>query len=197
MISRELEILNEHVEQQTLIFTDGSVVGCTVAWGACSVVLFPTDGREDNVQTATMAVGVKVSSKHCDIEGIIFGRPFVKQFALCYRTVVLSCLSVTLVYCGQAVGWIKMKLGMQAGLGTGHVVLDGDPGPPLPKGHSPQFSAYIFSGQMVRWIKMPLRRKVSLNPSDTVLDGDPASPPQKGAEPPNFWPMFVVAKRLD
>jgi len=48
----------------------------------------------------------------------VIGRPFVKRFALCYRTVVLSvclsvCLSVTLVYCGQTVGWIKMKLGMQ------------------------------------------------------------------------------------
>jgi len=38
----------------------------------------------------------------------------------------LSVLSVTLVY-GQTVGWIKMKLGMQAGLGPGHIVLDGDP----------------------------------------------------------------------
>ena len=28
----------------------------------------------------------------------------------------LSCLSVTLVYCGQTVAWIKMKLGMQVGL---------------------------------------------------------------------------------
>ena len=44
----------------------------------------------------------------------IYGRPFVKRFALCYQTVVcLSCLSVTLVYRGQTVGWIKMKLGMQ------------------------------------------------------------------------------------
>ena len=48
----------------------------------------------------------------------VFGRTFVKRFALCYRTVVLSvCLSVcTLVYCGQTVGWIKMKLGMEVGL---------------------------------------------------------------------------------
>ena len=48
----------------------------------------------------------------------------------------LSCLSVTLVYCGQAVGWIKMKLGMQVGLGPGHIVLDGNPASPLPKVHS-------------------------------------------------------------
>jgi len=57
---------------------------------------------------------------------IVFGRQFAKRFALCYRTGVLSvclsvCLSVTLV----TVGWIKMKLGTQVGLGPGHFVLDG------------------------------------------------------------------------
>jgi len=38
---------------------------------------------------------------------------------------VLSCpvLSVMLVYCGQTVGWIMIKLGMQVGLGPGHIVL--------------------------------------------------------------------------
>ena len=42
-------------------------------------------------------------------------------------SVCLSCLSVTLVYCGQTGGWIKMKLGMEYGLGPGHIVIDGDP----------------------------------------------------------------------
>ena len=67
------------------------------------------------------------------IERIIFGRPFVKRFSLSYRTrclSVLSCLSVTLVYCGQMVRWIKMKFGMQVSLGPGHIVLDGDPASP-------------------------------------------------------------------
>ena len=41
----------------------------------------------------------------------------------------LSCLSVTLVYCGQTVGRITMKLGMQVGLGPGHIVLGGDAAP--------------------------------------------------------------------
>jgi len=36
-------------------------------------------------------------------------------------------LSVTLAYCGQTVGWIKMPLGLEVGLGPGHNVLDGDP----------------------------------------------------------------------
>ena len=42
---------------------------------------------------------------------------------------VCPVLSVTLVYCGQTVGWIKMKLGTQVGLGYDHIVyivLDGD-----------------------------------------------------------------------
>jgi len=78
-----------------------------------------------------------------------FGRPFVKRFALCYRTVVLSVLSVlsiTLVYCGQAVGWIKVKLGRQVGLGSGHIVLDGDAASPFQRGTAPQFSAHICWG---------------------------------------------------
>jgi len=42
---------------------------------------------------------------------------------------VLSVLSVTFVHCGQTVGRIKMKLGMQVGLGPGHIVLGRDPAP--------------------------------------------------------------------
>ena len=50
-----------------------------------------------------------------------------------------------LVYCVQTVERIKMKLGMQVGLGPGHIVLDGDPAPPPPKGGgAPQFSAYLL-----------------------------------------------------
>jgi len=60
-----------------------------------------------------------------------FGRPFVKQLALCYRTVV--CLTVCLhcwcMYCGQTVGWIRMLLGIEVGLGPGYIVLDEDSDP--------------------------------------------------------------------
>jgi len=41
----------------------------------------------------------------------------------------MSCLSVTLVYCGQTLGWIKMPLGTEMGLGPWDTVLDGDPAP--------------------------------------------------------------------
>jgi len=44
------------------------------------------------------------------------------------------CLSVTLEYCGQTVGRIKMNLAVQVGLRPGHIVLHGvpavDPAPP-------------------------------------------------------------------
>ena len=121
----------------------------------------------------------------------LLGRPFVKRFALCYRSVVcLSCLSVTFVYCGQTVGRINMKLGTQyVGLGPRHIVLDGDPAHPPPKGHSPQFSAHICCSQMAAWIKMPPGREMGLGPGDFVLDGDPAHPSphtRRHAPPPSI-----------
>jgi len=51
---------------------------------------------------------------------------------------------------------------------------------------------------MAAWIKMSLGTELGLGPGIFVLDGDPALPSPKGvAEPPNFRPMFIVAKRLD
>jgi len=40
-----------------------------------------------------------------------------------------------LVYCGQTVGWIKMKLGVEVGLGLRQIMSDRDPAPP--KGAQP------------------------------------------------------------
>ena len=47
----------------------------------------------------------------------------------CLCVCVSVCL-VTLVYSGQMVGWIKMPLGTEVGLGPGHTVLDGEPALP-------------------------------------------------------------------
>ena len=87
-----------------------------------------------------------------------------------------------------------MKLGMQLGLGPGHIVLDGDPDPPFPQGHSlPQFSAHICCGQMAACIKMSLGMELGLGPGDFVLHGDLAPPPKRGEAPQIFglcllWP---------
>jgi len=94
------------------------------------------------------------------------------------------------------VGWIKMPIGTEIGLGPGDFVLDGDPAipPPRKKGHSSlQISAHAYCGQTAGWIKMPLGTKVGLGPGDVVLDGDPA-PAQKGEQQPaSFRPMSVMA----
>ena len=106
------------------------------------------------------------------IQNWVFGRPFVKRLALCNAIKQLTCpvLSVTLLYCGQMVGCIKMKLGMQVRLDPRHIVLDGDQTPPPPKGQSPpQFSAHICCCQMAACIKMLLGREVGLGPGDIVL----------------------------
>jgi len=90
-----------------------------------------------------------------------------------------------------------MPLGMEVGLGLRDIVLDGDPAPPPLKGHSPQFSANVRSGQMAGWTKMPLGMEVGLGPSNFVFNQDPATPRKNGTPTPNFWPMSIVAKRLD
>jgi len=131
-----------------------------------------------------------------------FWRPFLKRFALsCWTVVCLSScpvLSMTLAYCGQTVGRIKIKLGIQVGLGPGHTELDGDAGLPPPKGHIPQFSAHICcawpSGLMDQDATCqegrprPKRHCVTRGPNSHL--------PKKGIESPNFRPMSIVARRL-
>ena len=65
---------------------------------------------------------------------------------------------------------------------------------------------FVHCGQTATRIKMKLGMQVGmmslgmelgLGPGNFVLDGDPAPLPKRGAEPPNFRPMFIVAKRLD
>ena len=123
-----------------------------------------------------------------------FGRLFVKRFALCYRThrcpVSLTVLSV----CNVGVlwpKWLKMKLGMEVGLGPGDIALDGDPAPPTKGGRnsSPHVGPCIWPNSLMdqdaSWYKdMP---GPWLHPA----------PPERGtaASSPSFRPMSIVAKR--
>ena len=71
-----------------------------------------------------------------------------------YATGLLSCLSVCnvgVLYCGQTVGWIRMPLGTEVGLGPGDITLDGNPSfSPKKRGTAaPHFSAHVYCGQTV------------------------------------------------
>ena len=104
---------------------------------------------------------------------------------------------MTLVYYGETVGWIKIKLGIEVGLVPSHIVLDGDPALLPPKGQRgtyPQLSAHACCCQKAGWI------------NTTWYGGRPwlwphcvrwePSAPKRGTVP-QFWPMSVVTKRLD
>jgi len=91
-------------------------------------------------------------------------------------------------WCGWNEGWPRPRQ---------HCVRWG-PSSPSPKGAQqlPHFSADVYCGQMAKWIKVALGMEVGLSPGDIVLDRDPP-PSQKRVQLPNFWPMSIVAKRLD
>ena len=81
------EVFNTVMEQcadsRVMIFSDGSVCGGSVGCGACAAVLFPaSDNNHPLVETH--AVGSKVSSYECEVEGVILGiRMALKYFENC------------------------------------------------------------------------------------------------------------------
>jgi len=118
----------------------------------------------------------------------VFGRPFVKRFALCYKTVVWSVFNVGVLWPN---GWTDQDETWSAGRPRPwpHCVRWGLRSPPQ-RGTGPQFLAHICCGQMARWIKMPLDKKVGLYTSDIVLDSDTA-PPKNGGRAPLLFPAHV------
>ena len=89
------------------------------------------------------------------------------------------------IRCGQMAGWIKMPLGMEVHIGLGDFVLNGDPAPAPPKGHSPHpiFGPYLLRpngcmDQDATWYgarPQPMRLCVRWRPRSTF--------PKKGTEP--------------
>jgi len=87
-----------------------------------------------------------------------------------------------------------MPLGIEAGFGPGHIMLDGDPAPSPTEGYSPTFRPMLIvvkASQTAEWIKMPLGTKAGFGTGNIVFDADPSPPPQR-AEPLQF-----SAQRLD
>ena len=78
-----------------------------------------------------------------------------------------------------------MKLGMQVGLGPGHIVLGGHPAPPPLKGHPQIFGQYLL------WLNGCMDQDVTWyggrpRPRRLCVRWGPRSPPQKGGRSPQF-----------
>ena len=88
------DVFNKIMEQctgsQVMIYSDGSVCGGSVGCGACAAVLFPACDDDNQPQVETLAVGSKVSSFECEVEGVLLGiRMALKYFENCqYRNPV-------------------------------------------------------------------------------------------------------------
>jgi len=81
-------------------------------------------------------------------------------------------------------GWTKMPIGMEAGLGPGNFVFDGDPATPRKRAHPPPPN---FGGRLLwpdGWIDQDATcTEVNVGPGDIVLDGV-APIPKRGTAPP-------------
>ena len=77
--SQDAKDINTTRKDHLQIFTDGSVFNGPVGSGACSAILFPTS-LEHDFYSFSKAVGKKVSSVVCEVEGILLGIERAIQF---------------------------------------------------------------------------------------------------------------------
>jgi len=91
---------------------------------------------------------------------------------------------------------LKMALGTEVHLGSGHIVLDGDSAPPERETGAP--SAHVYFGQTTGWIKMLFRTEYGgrHRPMPRCVRWESNLTPKKGhSSPPKFRSISVVAKR--
>jgi len=127
-----------------------------------------------------------------------FGRPFVKRFALCYQTIVLSVCLVCDVGVLSPNGWTDQDETWRAGRPRPwpHCVRWG-PGSPSPKGAQPPiFRPYLLRlngciDQDATWYGgRPASAQV------TVFNGDPATPRKKGHTHPTQFLAYVYCSQM-
>ena len=103
-------------------------------------------------------------------------------------------------YCSRTAGWIKMPLGTEIGLGTGHInCVRWGPSSPSKDGHNPQFSAHVCCGQTpVGLIKIQDATWYGYRPRPRPRHGrwGPGFPSLQRCTDPNFRPVSIVTKAV-
>ena len=181
-------------------------------WNACNTHAFQTHSRRP-FTSRLRDFPQRLAADHIayhqalkfDAERLctVFGRQFVKRFALCYQTIrPLSVLSVCPV-CDVGELWPNRWIDQDETWHAGrprsrtHCVRWGPSSPSL-KGAQPQFSAHICS-VVAKWLhrsRCHLVLEVGLGPGDFVLDGDTAPPPPNGGGvPPQFSAHFYCGHK--
>jgi len=132
---------------------------------------------------------------------LVFGRPFLKQFDLCYRTIVCLVLSIC-----DGVLWPNDWMDQDATWHGGrpqprpHCVRCGPSSPP-PKRGTAAPSRFSPCLTCLLWPKCWMYQDATWyggrpRSRPHCARWGPSSPPKRGTAP-NFRPMSVVAKRLD
>ena len=127
---------------------------------------------------------------------VVFGRPFVKRFALCYQTVVLFLLSI----CDVGVLWLNGWMGQEE---TWHRCRPRSTPQTGTQLHTPEKGDTIPNFQpCLLWPKGWMDKDATCyegrpRPRSHCVRLGPSPPPhKKGAKSPIFGPC-IVAKRLD
>jgi len=104
------------------------------------------------------------------------------------------------VYYGQTAGWMKMPLGMELGLGPGHIVLDWDPATLLRKGRTaPNFQTMSVVAKRLDGSRCHLVLKWASAMPPCVRGGPSPPPPAKAAQqlpifgPCLLWPRWSIS----
>jgi len=127
---------------------------------------------------------------------LLFERPFVKRFALCYRTMVwpvLSVLSVCDVGLLWPNSWMDQDATWYGGRPRSRPCVRWGPSSPSKRGTAPHpiYSPCLlwpngWMDQDATWYRG------GLGPGDIVSDGVPA-PQKRGTAAPTFWSMSIMA----
>jgi len=127
---------------------------------------------------------------------VIFGRPFVKRFALCYQTSPIfgPCLL-------WPNGWMDQDGTWHGGgpWSKPHCARWSPSSPPPTRRQAPQFSAhFLFLLSPNGWVHQDATWYGGRpQPRRLCVRWGPSFSSPKAAQPPNFCPMSVVVKRLD